>query len=253
MKKSILSILIFIIIVTKTYAGWYECFSYKGKIDKYPISLSFQIKEGYFGAKNKKHLNLIGVYKYDKRNTPIRLEGVIDFKKNKILLYEISNEKYTARFEFEFSKEKCVGVWTNLSTNQHLSLELINTSVLIDQTEENEFNDIEILQAGSLTEFYFIGIYSKKKNSDQTQMDKLKIINKNDNTVFQTIDFSKIKTVTGNIRTIIFDNVEVTGNKKKELIVWNDIGRMGGYLTIKFNVKTNKFKLDSKPIIDGPN
>lgn len=253
MKKSILSILIFIIIVTKTYAGWYECFNYKGKIDKYPISLSFQIKEGYFGAKNKKHFNLIGVYKYDNYNTPIRLEGVIDFKKNKILLYEISNEKYTATFEFEFSKEKCVGVWTNLLANQHLSLELVNTSVLIDQTEENEFNDIEILQAGSLTEFYFIGIYSKKKNNDQTQMDKLKIINKDDNTVFQTIDFSKIKTVTGNIRTIIFDNVEITDNKKKELIVWNDIGRMGGYLIIRFNAKTNKFKLDPKPIIDGPN
>ncbi|CAI2768780.1 hypothetical protein [Flavobacterium collinsii] len=253
MKKAIFAILIVIMAVTKTYAGWYECFSYKGKIDKYPISLSFQIKEGYFGEKKKKDFNLIGVYKYDNHNNPIRLEGVIDFKKNKILLYEISNEKYTATFEFEFSKEKCVGVWTNLSTNQHLSLQLTNTSILIDQIEENEFKDIEILQASSLIEFYFIGIYSKKSNHDKAQMDKLKIIHKKDNTVFQTIDFSRIKTLTGNIRTIIFDNVEITDNKKKELIVWNDVGRMGGYLTITFNAKTNKFKLDPNPIIDGPN
>ncbi|WP_198288047.1 hypothetical protein [Flavobacterium sp. WG21] len=56
MKKTIFAILISIMVVTKTYAGWYECFGYKGKIDKFPISLSFQIKEGYFGEKNKKKL-----------------------------------------------------------------------------------------------------------------------------------------------------------------------------------------------------
>lgn len=46
-------------LVTKTYAGWYECFSYKGNIDKYPISLSLQIKEGYFGEKSKENFNLL--------------------------------------------------------------------------------------------------------------------------------------------------------------------------------------------------
>jgi hypothetical protein len=253
MSKPIFAILIFIMATTKTYAGWYECFSYKGKIDKYPISLSFQIKEGYFGEKNKKNFNLIGVYKYDKHNNPIRLEGVLDFKKSKVLFYEISKGKYTATFEFEFSKDKCVGVWTNLSTNQQLPLQLTNTSILIDQIQENEFNNIEILQAASLAEFYFVGVYSKKRNHDQAQMDRLKIINKKDNIVFQIIDFSKIETLTGNVKTIIFDNVEIAENKKKEFIVWNDIGRMGGYLTIEFNSKTNKFKLDPKPIIDGPN
>jgi hypothetical protein len=240
-------------LVTKTYAGWYECFSYKGNIDKYPISLSLQIKEGYFGEKSKENFNLIGVYKYDKHNNPIRLEGLLDFKKNKVLLYEINNGKYTATFEFEFSKDKCVGVWTNLSTNQRLPLQLTNTSILIDQIEENEFNNIEILQTDSLAEFYFIGVYSKKMNQDKAQMDRLKIIHKKDNVVFQIVDFSKIETSTGNIMTIIFDNVEVADNKKKEFIVWNDIGRMGGYLTLKFDAKTNKFKLDPKPIIDGAN
>ncbi|WP_264550614.1 hypothetical protein [Flavobacterium sp. N2038] len=253
MKKKIVAVLIFLMIITNTYAGWYECFSYKGKIDKYPISLSFQIKDGYFGEKKKKDLNLIGVYKYDNYNNPIRLEGTIDFKKNKVLLYEISNGKYTATFEFEFSKEKCEGVWTNLSTNKKLPLELTNSSILIDQIEENKFCNIEILQAASLAEFYFVGVYSKKENHDKAQMDRLKIISKKDNTVFQVIDFSKIETLTGNVITIIFDNVEVFDPKKKEFIVWNDVGRMGGYLTITFNVKTNKFKLDPNPTIDGPN
>jgi hypothetical protein len=253
MKKSLFTILTFVLAVTNTYAGWYECFSYKGKIDKYSISLSFQIKEGYFGEKSKKDFNIIGVYKYDSYNNPIRLEGTFDYKKNKILLYEINNDKYTATFEFNFSKDKCAGVWTNLLTNKRLPLQLTNTSILIDQIEENEFNNIDILQAGSLEGFYFIGVYSKKRNHDTAQMDRLKIINKKDNAVFQTIDFSKIETLTGNIRTIIFDNVEITDSKKKELIVWNDIGRMGGYLTIQFDSKTNKFKLDPKPTIDGPN
>ncbi|MBS7256310.1 hypothetical protein [Flavobacterium branchiicola] len=253
MNKKIVTVLAFLLVITNSYAGWYECFGYKGKIDKYPISLSFQIKEGYFGEKNKKNFNLIGVYKYESHNNPIRLEGKLDFKKNKVLLYEINNGKYTATFEFEFSKDKSVGVWTNLATNKQLSLELSNTSILIDQIEENEFNNIEILQAASFTEFYFIGEYSKKENYDKAQMDRLKIINKKDNTVFQIIDFSKIKTLTGNIMTIIFDNVEIIDTKKKQFIVWNDVGRMGGYLTITFNSKTKKFKLDPNPVIDGPN
>lgn len=239
--------------VTNSYAGWYKCFSYKGKIDKYPIFLSFQIKERYFGEKSKKDFNLIGVYKYDSHNNPIRLEGILDSKKNKILLYEINNNKYTATFEFDFSKEKCAGVWTNLLTNKRLPLQLANTSVLNDDVPEDEFKNIDILQANSLDGFYFIGVYSKKKYSDTVQMDRLKIINKKDNTVFQTIDFSEIETLTGNIRTIIFDNVEITDNKKKELIVWNDIGRAGGYLIIKFDAKANRFELNPEPVIDGPN
>ncbi len=104
----------------------------KVKLINFLFPFPSKLKKAILEKKTKKSFNLIGVYKYDNHNNPIRLEGAIDFKKNKILLYEISNEKYTATFEFEFSKEKCVGVWTNLSTNQHLSLQLTNTSILID-------------------------------------------------------------------------------------------------------------------------
>jgi len=239
--------------LTKVYAGWYECYNFKGTIDKYPITLSIQVRDGYFGEKDKKDLNIIGVYKYDKHNEPIRLEGKINFKDNKALLYEISNNKHSATFEFDFSKIECVGIWRNLSTNKIMPLHLIYVSKLIDTLEENQSANIDILQANSLPDFYFVGIYSKTVGGNKAQMDKLQIIRKKDNIIFQTIDFSKIETKTGNVRTIIYDNVEIIDTNAKKLNVWNDIGRMGGYLTITFNSKIQKFKLNPKPKIDGPN
>lgn len=126
-------------------------------------------------------------------------------------------------------------------------------SKLIDTSETNQFTSIEILQANSLPDFYFVGDYSKINGEDRAQMDKLKIINKKDNAVFQTIDFLKINTQTGNVMTRIFDNVEVINKNTKELNVSNNIGKMGGYLIITFDSKTRKFKLNPEPKIEGPN
>jgi hypothetical protein len=53
--------------------------------------------------------------------------------------------------------------------------------------------------------------------------------------------------------TIIFDNVEVINAKTKELNVTNNIRGVGGFLTILFNSKTRKFKLNPNIKIDGPN
>ena len=255
MTKRLLTIFIFLLTLglTKAYAGWYECYNFTGTIDKYSITLSLQVRQGFFGEKDKKDFNIIGVYKYDKHNDPIRLEGKINFKDNKALLYEIHNNKHSATFEFNFSKNECSGVWRNLSTNKTMPLHLNFVSQLIDTLDKNQSTNIEILQANSLTGFYFIGEYSKIVGESRAQMDKLRIIRKKDNITFQTIDFSKIETQTGNVMTIIFDNVEVINAKTKELNVTNNIGRMGGFLTIYFDSKTQKFRLNPNPEIDGPN
>jgi hypothetical protein len=255
MTKRILTILFFLLTLglTNVYAGWYECYNFKGTIDKYSITLSLQVKQGYFGEKDKKDFNIIGVYKYDKHNSPIRLEGKINYQDKKALLYEISNNKHIATFEFDFSEIESNGIWRNLSTNKIMPLHLNFVSKLIDTVEENQFENIEILQANSMTDFYFVGDYSKTSGEDRAQMNKLKIIKKKDNIVFQTIDFSKIESPTGNVMTRIFDNVEVIDTKPKKFNVSNNIGRIGGYLTITFNSKTQKFKLNPNPTIEGPN
>jgi hypothetical protein len=254
MIKKIFAVLLFLLSfgLTKVYAGWYECYNFKGTIDKYPITLSLQVRQGYFGENDKKNYNIIGIYKYDKHNDPIRLEGKINFENNKGLLYEISDNKHAAVFEFDFSKIKCDGVWRNLSTNKTLPLHLNFVSQLIDTLEESQFAKIEILQAISLTDFYFVGEYLKVVGVDRAEMNKLKIIRKKDNVIFQTIDFSKVKSQTGNVMTIIFDNVAIIDVKTMEFNVSNNIGRIGGFLTVHFNAKTQKFKLNPKPIVDGP-
>jgi hypothetical protein len=255
MTKRILTILtvLFVLSITRVYAGWYECYNFNGTIDKYPISLSIQVLKGYFGEPDKKAFNLIGVYKYNNHNEPINLEGKLDYKNNKVLLYEISNKKHTASFKFEFSESECNGVWTNLSTNKQLPLHLTYVSKLTDTAETDQFNNIQILQYSSLKELYFVGVYSKIAGERRAQMDKLRIIRKKDNSIFQVIDFSEVDTQTGNIWTIIFGNVETFNATTNEFKVWNNIGKMGGLLTIKFNTKTQKFKLNPNPIPDGPN
>lgn len=250
-KVSFKIIIILIFSITNTYAGWYKCYNYKGTIDKYPISFSIQITEDYFGEKEK-GFNINGIYKYDKHNNPIKLEGKIDFKNNKAYIYEVQNSKNTAVFEFNFSEGDCNGTWENLSTKKTLPLHLSFISKLLDTSENDLFYDVEIIQSNSLLNYYFIGIYSKLDSEDRAYMEKLKIIRKSDNSIFQILDFSYIETDTGNVKTVIYDNVEVVNAKTKELIIWNNIGKMGGYFTVKYNSKKNKFQINPKLIIDGP-
>ncbi|MBE8724068.1 hypothetical protein [Flavobacterium hungaricum] len=250
--KNILLNLIIIFSFTNTYAGWYKCYNYKGTIDKYPISFSIQITDGYFGEKQKKDFNINGVYKYDKHNNPIKLEGKINFKTNRAYIYEIQNNKNAAVFEFNFSEKECNGTWTDLNTKKVLSLSLNFTSKLIDTAKNNAFHDIEILQLNSLADYYFVGVYSKQNDQDSAQMDHLKIIRKNDNSIFQILDFSNIETETGNVITIIYQNVETGNSKSKDFIIWNNVGRMGGYLTVKYLPVKRKFKVNPNPTIDGP-
>lgn len=250
-KISVLFVLLSIGL-SPVYAGWYQCYNFKGTIDKYPISFSIQVKPGYFGEKKKKDYNIIGVYKYDKHNQPIRLEGKIDFTTNKALLYEINNNSYTASFSFDFSTTTCKGSWQNLQNNTTLPLQLQYVSQLVDTTESDQSPAVEILQAASLKDFYFTGLYSKKAGDDRAQMTELNIINKKDNTLFQVIDLLLVETQTGNVATIVFDNVYMTDDKAKKILVLNNVGRVGGYIIIYFDPKTKKFILNPEPIAEGP-
>jgi uncharacterized NAD(P)/FAD-binding protein YdhS len=82
-----------------------------------------------------------------------------------------------------------------------LPLQLNFVSKLRDQSETDVYSKIEILQAKTLKEFYFVGVYSQKGDY-RAQMDQLKIVRKKDNSVFQTLDFSKQENLVGNVMTI---------------------------------------------------
>src|SRR4051812_27565450 len=96
-KRTLLTLtILFALSFIKAHAGWYECYNFSGTIDKSPIMLSIQMREGFFGEKDKKDFNVIGVYKYDKNNEPVRLEGKRDFSNNKVVLYAVVGDKPTA-------------------------------------------------------------------------------------------------------------------------------------------------------------
>lgn len=82
-------------------------------------------------------------------------------------------------------------------------------------------------------------------------MTDLKIISKKTNQTFQTLNFDAVETPTGNLMTIIFDNVSI--NKTKAFIIYNSYGRVGGYLVVNYNSSKNRFLLNPEPIAEGTN
>lgn len=92
-----------------------------------------------------------------------------------------------------------------------------------------------------------------KSGSDRAQMDTLKLMRKKDGTELQRFDLTKLEYTSGNIKTIIYQNVEVFNRKTRELTLWNNTGRMGGATSITFDRKSGKFRLHPKTHIDGPN
>lgn len=247
--KAKLIVLVATLILTslKTFAGWYNTYNYTGLIDRYPVTLSFQIKEGYFGEPAKKNYNVIGVYKYDKVNHPIRLEGVFNQSTQELKIYEIgTNNKVSATFHLSFSTQQLTGSWSSGKSKLKVNLRLVNR--LSDRSDE-AFDNIQILQFPSLQQYYFIGVYAKKSNSNDAHMRELKIINKETNKTFQILNFEHIETPTGNVMTIIYDNI--TAGKDNDFLVSNQIGRVGGYLNVNFNIKNKQFVLNPEPVAEG--
>lgn len=255
MRKRILLISIFFLSLsfTKASAGWYECYTFNGSIGNYPMELSIQFRDGYFGEKNKKTLNILGVYKYSKYNEPIRLEGQINYITQKVILHEIVNGKYSVKFEFPFAKNSIKGTWTNLSTGKILPLQLDFVAELVDTLSQNQFKNVDLLQSNTLNDFYFVGRYAKISGQDRAQMTELKIINKKDNMVFQTFDFSALEYPVGNLMTIVFDNIEIISKKANEFVIHSDVGRVGGYYVVTYHPKSKRFVLNPEPTAEGPN
>jgi hypothetical protein len=239
----------FILISVKSFAGWYNTYNYTGLVGRYPVTLSFQIKEGYFGEPAKKGFNIIGVYKYDKVNHPIRLEGVFNQNTQTIKIYEIGvGNKVAATFHLNFSLQQLTGTWSSSTSKLKVNLRLADR--LSDRSDES-FDNIQILQYPSLKNYYFIGIYAKKSESTEAHMRALKIMDKRTNKTFQTFNFDNIETPTGNLMTIIYDNITI--GKGNSFLVSNQIGRVGGYLNVDFNIKEKQFVLDPEPVAEGIN
>lgn len=248
MKIKIL-LLLFFLFAVKGFAGWYEVYNFTGKIDKFPVTFSLQVRSGYFGESAKKDYNVVGVYKYDKFNNPIRLEGKFDQKNKRIEVYELDNNgKISATFSLTLKAKNLSGNWKNNQKQLNVTLQLKDK--LSDLANE-QFENIEILQFQTLKNYYFVGIYKKDSKSEDAVMKDLKIVNKKTNQTFQTLNFDAVETPTGNLMTIIFDNV--SADKTNDFIIFNSYGRVGGYLMVRYNAAKKRFILNPSPIAEGEN
>src|SRR5690606_6367107 len=235
-------------------AGWYECYNFKGHIDSYPVSFSLQYRPGYFGE--SPDLNIIGVYKYDRHNTPIRTKGTWTKADGVMVVAELDGDgNATAFFRLE---ESAPGVWRGTwklaGGDRERQVELRLTSQLDDTEQEYAFNGTEMLQAARLPDYYFVGVYAKESSPYRNAyMTALKIIRKQDNAVFQTLSFDDYFYDVGNIKTIIYDNVDgiEPGGPADSFILWCDAGRMGGYYDVTFDATANRFEIAPEPFIDG--
>ena len=249
-----IGIIILLCLSSTVSAGWYECYNFKGSIDDYAITFSIQYRPGYFGA--SPDLNTIGVYKYDRHNTPIRTKGTWTKADGVMEVAELDGDgNATAFFRLE---ESAPGVWRGtwklVGGDRERQVELHLTSQLDDREQEYVFNGIEMLQAMSLPDYYFVGVYAKDSSPNRNAyMTTLKIIRKQDGSVFQTLSFEDYFDDVGNVSTIIYDNVEQIGAAEASngFILWCDVGRMGGYYDVTFNATTNRFEIASEPFIDG--
>ncbi len=233
---------------TNAYAGWYECYNFEGTIGKFPVTLSMQVRKGYFGKPAKKKFNVIGIYKYNKYNSPIKLEGIFDEHNKQVTLYEVTGKNYSAVLQFGFSEKQCAGIWQNKATLNKLPVSLMFVSKLLDLERKQAFSSVDILQAQSLTRFYFIACYDKVNSADKAVLSELKIIQKSNGKIFQVIDLSKIDDAIGNVITVIYDNLEVVDAKKQIVGLSRNVGNDQAPLLIKWNTASRRFMLDKSLI-----
>jgi len=251
MKKSILSLLLCLLFAGTSHAGWYVCYNFKGKIGDRPIHLSIQLLRGY--GDNPDAITVKGVYMYDNLNEPIPIHGILNERTHMVLKETINNQP-NAMMDFLFYGNKMKGTWMSLKNNMTPeTLELEKTGELIDTVASVKIDPIDIIQSASLKDKYLVGVYSKKAIGKQAVMRKLKIIDKVTNKVTQEIDFEKVKTASGNVWTIIYGNTivdDINNDGIKDITVWNDVGKRGGYLYITFDPKKKEYVLNPTPEAD---
>ena len=249
--KGFLLLLLLVTGIGGVRAGWYDCYNFKGMIGSYPITVSVQLRPGYFGEAHKKHFNVVGVYAYDKYHQPIRLEGMLDTTTKQVILYELQEERYTATLQFSLAGGDA-GVWRDSATHKTLPLMMQLVSRLQDIHRSTAFSDVEMLQFQSLPDVFFIGVYSKAAGMEDAEMKTLKIVGKKDGQVRQVLDLTNEEVAAGNLMTIIYDNVWVVKPvSKRGFIVHNKLGRIGAYQVVNYDAGRKRFVVQREIVVEG--
>ncbi len=249
----LLLIILLQILTLQAFAGWYECYTYKGQVAGVNVKVYIQLRE--INANSKDSIPVSGTYKYENINEPIVLEGYLINNKS-LELIEYHDNIAFAKLTLQWGNKSLNGQWKSDQKNHKIIL--TETGRLIDTEREMVNNPTEILMSSSFREEYIVGVYYKreeyivgvyyKREEDyRARISELKIIDKKTNQVRHTIKFKNEDSPVGNVMTIIFKNVTAwkkTDNSEKAIEIVEDDGRMGQSFFMTYNSKTNTFIKD---------
>jgi len=228
-----------IFLTTNVFAGWYNCYSYKGQIAGANVHVYLQLME--INATSRDTIPVSGIYVYDNHNDPIELRGAL-IKETILDLTEYHDNVKFANLKFQWDQQSLDGLWKSDKKSYKITLTKIGS--LSDLKMEYTNKPTEILMASSFREEFLIGIYYKERDDNRARLSELRILSKKTNEVNQVIKFSRNDRPVGNVSTVIFDNVRAWENLDKgerAIEVDEDDGHMGQSFFITYNRENKKF------------
>lgn len=236
--RHFLFLLLLFFVSGKAFAGWFECYSFKGKLAGADIHMYIQLMKIH--SNNKDSTIVIGLYKYDKINTPIKLRGAI-LNDRTLKLTEYHNEEPSAQMVLNWGSNHLEGTWEGPQRSYSIQLQKVGYLSDLDFKRVNE--PTEILMESSSSEEYLVGVYSKKATDLRAKMTSLHVIDKKTNEIRQLIKFDESDLPIGNIMTEIFSNISMIKSPKSLLINVDD-GHMGGSYFMTYNESLQKYIKD---------
>ena len=243
MKK--LLFILFLTISYQSFAGWYQCYTYEGKLVGMNVHFYLQLRE--INSKSPDSIMVSGVYKYDKHNTPISLSGYLVNQKH-LSLSELSDDnEVTATLSLEWSDNKLInGTWTG-NNGKRFSISLNQIGQLIDTNPKGVNPATEIMMGSSFKNEYLVGVYDKLQIDYRAKMLELRIIDKKTNELKYSIDFKDHGMPVGNVMTVIFANAyvsESTDGQSKSIEMMQDDGRMGTEFYLNYDPATDSWVVE---------
>ncbi|HNP18266.1 MAG TPA: hypothetical protein PKL31_07535 [Fulvivirga sp.] len=222
----------------KTFAGWYECHTYRGTLAGARIHLYLQFMNIHSTSKDS--IIVKGIYKYDKINEPINLRGVL-LNQRVLKLTEFHDDNPFAELLMEWGKDNVDGIWNSSNKSYKIQLEKVGYLSDIDEKRVNEPTDI--MMESAFKNEYLIGTYLKTTLDQRAKMTQLKVIDKKTNQLKHLIKFDNKDKPIGNVMTDIFSNVTIWKTPKALLINVDD-GHMGGSFFMTYNESLHEFVID---------
>ncbi|MHC1705027.1 MAG: hypothetical protein AB9846_14045 [Tenuifilaceae bacterium] len=196
-------IVVSLLLTLNSFVLYGQYYFYKGNIGKNPVELQlYSYSDGY----------IVGVYSYNKYQTPIGINGRI--LNDTMIIYENYNwNNYEAIFSFQkwnLNDEKMIGEWIHLKNKDKLEV-VLNKAFKFDTYDNTAFDTLELMQDKSNKDDYFM-LLLHKNSGDGVKFYGVRIYDKKTKKVKQQIEldesYDKIQFCIVEVNDYNYDGVE---------------------------------------------